>query len=914
MTKKSKTISLIILIIFLALFASGIVGLITDWIWFKQIGFKNIFTTILGTKLLLGAIAGLISFGLIYLNLRIASFLTQGRSILIRLDEKRTSSDIGKYLNRIILYLSLFLGFFTGLAIAGNWEILLKYLNATSFNSLDPIFNRDISFYFFTLPFLKTLIGFLLWIFTASLIGSVLIYLSRKALALFSRNPDTIQYSSDGKPIRYKIEKNPKTHLLLLLSSLFFLEGIKTYFIKIPNLLYSTTGPFTGASYTNIHANLPVLKILAAVLFIGAIVSIVGVFRKNNRALFWVVSVYLAVLILGAWIYPAALQNFVVTPNELNKEAPYISHNIEATQKAFKLDRVEEHELSGESQLTLEDIKNNQTTIKNVRLWDREPLLDTFGQIQEIRTYYDFISVDNDRYQINDEYRQVLLSPRELNSEHLPHRTFINERLDFTHGFGLTLGPVNEVTEEGLPLLFIKNLPPVSDIKSLKVTRPEIYYGELSNDYVFVNTKAEEFDYPSGEENVFTNYQGKGGVKVGSFLKKALFAIRFKELKILLSSDITSESRAMYYRNIKERVEKVLPFLRLDRDPYIVLTKDGKLKWIYDAYTISSFYPYSQKVKGFKLGQNLNYIRNSIKVVIDAYDGSMQFYIADSEDPLIQTYAKIFKDTFLPLERMSEDLRSHIRYPEDIFIYQTALYTTYHMDEPQIFYNKEDQWEIPIISEGRGDSMMRHIIMKLPGQAKEEYILMIPFTPQKKDNLSAWMSARSDKENYGKLVVYRFPKQRLVFGPKQIINRINQNPDISRQISLWDQRGSQVEQGLLLVMPIEESLLYIRPLYLRAENGKIPELKRVIVAYENQIVMEKNLSQAFYRIFGGTTETPEQETEKKQPVSETSEKEGLIEQAKNHFDRAMEAQRNGDWNLYGQEIKNLGEILDKLKK
>jgi len=346
----------------------------------------------------------------------------------------------------------------------------------------------------------------------------------------------------------------------------------------------------------------------------------------------------------------------------------------------------------------------------------------------------------------------------------------------------------------------------------------------------------------------------------------------------------------------------------------MVITKEGRLKWIYDTYTTSNFYPYSQKVEGFKIGQNLNYIRNSVKVVIDAYDGSMQFYIADSEDPLIQTYDKIFKDTFLPLEKMPEDLISHIRYPEDIFIYQTTLYATYHMEEPQIFYNKEDQWEIPIISEGRKDSMMRHIIMKMPGQTKEEYILMIPFTPQGKDNLSAWMAARSDEENYGKLVVYRFPKQRLVFGPKQIINRINQDPEISGQISLWDQRGSQVEQGLLMVIPIEESLLYIRPLYLRAENGKIPELKRVIVAYKNQIVMEENLSQAFYRIFGEVTETPKQETEEKQPASDASEKESLIGQANNYFDRAMKAQRNGDWNLYGQEIKNLGEILDKLKK
>jgi len=490
----------------------------------------------------------------------------------------------------------------------------------------------------------------------------------------------------------------------------------------------------------------------------------------------------------------------------------------------------------------------------------------------------------------------------------LPHKSFINEHLTFTHGFGLTLGPVNEVTEEGLPLLFIKDLPPVSTTQSLEVTRPEIYYGELNESYVFVKTKAKEFDYPAGEKNVFSNYQGEGGVPVKSLFRKALFAIRFADSKILFSDNITSESRAMYYRNIKERVQRVVPFLKLDEDPYIVITKNGKLKWICDGYTVSNNYPYSQIIGSSITSGGINYIRNSVKIIIDAYDGSMQFYVVEPEDPIIQTYTKIFKNTFLPFEEMPNDLKEHIRYPEDMFSYQVALYTIYHMNEPQIFYNKEDQWEIPRISEGRMDSMMRHIIMKLPEEEKEEYILMIPFTPQKKDNLSAWMVARSDGENYGKLAIYRFPKQRLIFGPKQIINRINQDPDISRQISLWDQRGSQVNQGLLLVIPIEESLLYVRPLYIRAEGGKIPELKRVIVAYEDQIVMEENLEQALNKIFKGKVE--EEKPEKKETPVKTSEK-TLIEQAKEYFDRAVEAQRNGNWSLYGQEIKGLEEILNQ---
>lgn len=887
MADKKILILLIVVFVFLVLIGPAIIRLVTDWFWFKEIGFENVFTTILVTKIILGFVIGFIAFSLIYLNLKIASRLSQGRPIPVRPEEKGVALDIGEQIDNFLFPFSLVIGFFTGLVGVANWQTVLQYLNSTSFNILDPIFGRDISFYFFSLPLLQMVIGFLLWIIFISLIGSALIYFSRGRYSFFN-------------------QKTPKTHISFLLFFLFLIFALETYFIKIPNLLYSTTGPFTGASYTDLHASLPVLKILTLILLIGAVVSIINIFKKNNRPLLLVVALYFVVSILGGWLYPMILQKFIVEPNELIKESPYILNNITATQKAFKLDEVEEHDLSGETTLTLEDIRKNEVTIKNVRLWDREPLLDTFGQVQEIRTYYDFVSIDNDRYQIDEEYRQILLSPRELDSESLPHRTFINERLTFTHGFGLTLGPVNEMTKEGLPVLFIKDLPPISSTESLKITRPEIYFGELSSDYVFVKTKAKEFDYPSGEENVFTDYQGDGGVPIGSLLRKALFSIRFKNLKILLSDDITAQSRVMYYRNINERVKKVLPFLELDEDPYLVVTEDGELKWIYDTYTTSSLYPYSQRVGASEKTKGISYIRNSVKVVIDAYDGKMKFYVSEPEDPLIQTYSKIFKETFLPLEEMPADLRKHLRYPEDIFALQTALYTIYHMEQPQIFYNKEDQWQIPVIAEGRGDPMMRHIIMRLPGKTSEEFILMIPFTPRGKDNLSAWMVARSDGENYGKLIVYRFPKQRLVFGPKQIINRINQDPEISKQISLWDQRGSEVNLGPLLVIPIEESLLYVRPLYLRAEGGKIPELKRVIVAYENQIAMEETLEESLNQIFVGAREKlPEQ-------ISATSQQD-LIFQAKEHFQRALQAQKEGNWALYGQEIEKLGQILDQLR-
>ncbi|MEE1551098.1 MAG: UPF0182 family protein, partial [Nitrospinaceae bacterium] len=436
--------------------------------------------------------------------------------------------------------------------------------------------------------------------------------------------------------------------------------------------------------------------------------------------------------------------------------------------------------------------------------------------------------------------RQTLLSPRELQSENLPNRTWINEHLTFTHGYGVSLSPVNQITPQGMPVLFIKDIPPRSNV-DLKVEQPEIYFGELSNDHVFVNTGTKEFDYPEGEENVYKNYEGSGGIPVESLVRKALLAARFKTLKILFSQDIKDESRVLMYRNITERVLKVVPFLRLDSDPYLVVT-EGKMKWVYDAYTVSDRFPYSQTIPRFG-----NYVRNSVKIVIDAYEGSMQFYIADPNDPIILTWKNIFPELFKDLGEMPEDLRNHIRYPSDFFTIQAFIYATYHMKTPQVFYNKEDQWEIPEID----NKMMEpyYTIMKLPGNTKEEYILMLPFTPRGKSNLSAWMVAQSDGENYGQLVAYTFPKQKLIYGPNQIVARINQDAEVSRQISLWDQRGSKVIQGTMLVIPIEESLIYVRPLYLRADAGKIPELKRVIVGYEDKIAMESTLEKALAKIF-----------------------------------------------------------------
>ena len=602
----------------------------------------------------------------------------------------------------------------------------------------------------------------------------------------------------------------------------------------------------------------------------------------------------------------------MVNPNELIKETPFIEHTISGSLLAYGLNNTESKKLTGAESLNAKSIRANSLTIENIRLWDQEPLLDTLGQLQEIRTYYQFNSVDHDRYTIDGKYRQTLLSPRELKSENLPNRTWINEHLTFTHGYGVSLSPVNQITPQGLPVLLIKDIPPRSSV-DLKVGQPEIYFGELSNDHVFVNTGTKEFDYPEGEKNVYKNYEGSGGFPVDSFINKALLAARFKTLKILFSQDINNESRVLMYRNITERVLKVAPFLRLDSDPYLVVT-EGKMKWIYDAYTVSDRFPYSQTIPRFG-----NYVRNSVKVVIDAYDGSMDFFISDPNDPIIQTWKNVFPELFKELNEMSEDLRKHIRYPSDLFTIQAFIYATYHMKAPQVFYNKEDLWEIPEID----NKMMEpyYTIMKLPGNKAEEYILMLPFTPSGKSNLSAWMVAQSDGENYGKLIAYTFPKQKLIYGPNQIVARINQDAEVSRQISLWDQRGSKVIQGTMLVIPIEESLIYVRPLYLKADAGKIPELKRVIVGYEDTIAMERTLEEALAKIFGEdalqSVATYKEGIENEPVKSRESTSNMLLKQSdyktiKKMFKRVMKRQEemNQKLSFHKKDLETRGKALE----
>ncbi|MBI3070078.1 MAG: UPF0182 family protein, partial [Candidatus Levybacteria bacterium] len=749
---------------------------------------------------------------------------------------------------------------FIGLIASSSWHDVLKFLSSAPFGQVDPLFGQDVSFYVFSLPIYSFGLSLIKTIILISLIGCGAIYILRGSLNLSSLFPKINLSKLTGKPesliikpTKDQTEPKARLHISILLSLFLSTIAVGTY-LSLFNLLTGQSGPVFGAAFTDANVMVPILRISVFVYGAAAILALFYGVSGKIAPLFGAISLTVIVGFVSL-IIPSVFQKLVVAPNELTKETPFIKYNIEATNKAYGLDLVEEREITADKPITAPDIAANNLTIKNVRLWDRAPLLSTFSQIQEIRTYYEFTSVDNDRYTIDGEVRQIMLSPRELASDSLPNKNWINERLTFTHGYGVAGGPVNQVTPEGLPVLFVKDLPPKSEVKELEISRPEVYYGEIPNEYVIVKTKSKEFDYPKGEENVYTTYTGVGGVEINSPLRRFFYALRFGSLKLFLSSDVTKESRILYYRDIKERVLKIAPFLKLDRDPYLVIA-EGKMYWILDAYTSTDRYPYSEQLS--LNGSKVNYIRNSVKAVVDAYDGTIKLYQTDLDDPIIRTYTKIFPKTFQKLEEMPKGLISHIRYPEDIFTLQTAIYTTYHMDDPQIFYNKEDQWEIPAISTsnkeqtgGRGESMApRHLIMKLPGEKIEEYILMLPFTPRAKDNLSAWMVARNDGEQYGKLVVYRFPKDKLVFGPKQIIGRISQDAQISQQISLWDQGGSEVIQGPLLVIPIEESLVYVRPLYLKAATGKIPELKRVIVAYENKIAMEETLEAGLAKIFG----------------------------------------------------------------
>jgi uncharacterized membrane protein (UPF0182 family) len=806
----------------------------------------------------------------------------------------------------LVTGLAIVVAFLVASFISSQWMTLLMWWQQVTFGVSDPVLGHDAAFYVFTLPVLELLRGFLLALIVLAVLGALGIYFVAGQVAL--------------TPFGLRVDPRPRLHLTWLAAGFFLVLALGAWLGRVHEVV-TPSGIIQGASYADAHARIPAALALTIAGVVAAGLAVTAGATGRTTLLMWGAGLYALVMVAGQG-YAAVLQRFVVTPNEQVRETPFIEYNIAATRAAFALDSVEERELRGEASLSRETIDANRETLDNVRLWDHQPLLETFGQIQEIRTYYDFVAVDNDRYEINGRNRQVMLSVREMNPAALPNRTWVNERLVFTHGHGLTLGPVNEVTAEGLPVLFVRDLPPVTTV-DLNITEPSIYFGEVANDYVIVRTRAQEFSYPKGEDNVYTQYAGQGGIPIGSLWRKLLFAIHFRSYQIVLSDDITDESRLIFDRQIRRRVAKIAPFLVLDDDPYPVVS-DGRIFWIQDAYTVSDRYPYASSAGGVTGG--VNYIRNSVKVVIDAYQGAVTFYAADTVDPVAQTIARIFPNLMRPLAEMPEDLRRHVRYPEGIFQLQASVYSTYHMTNPAVFYNKEDQWEAPAIDSGGESRRMEpyYTMMKLPGEQRAEFIQMLPFTPRRRDNLASWMVARSDGEHYGKLQVFQFPKQTLVFGPAQVVARINQDQVIAPQITLWNQQGSQVIQGTLMVIPIEESLIYVRPLYLRAQAGRIPELTRVIVAYQNRIVMEPTLDQALARLFGQgdrraapqpAAAAPSEGTPPPAPAPAGPDPawERLAAEARDTYQRALEAQKAGDWAKYGEEIRRLGELLERLR-
>jgi uncharacterized membrane protein (UPF0182 family) len=907
-----------------------------DWLWFQNLNFESVFVTLLVSKILIGLTAALIFVLAVGINYYVARFYvkktrpTIGRQGGISVEglpisEKTVSRAIGVFL--------VIVAVMVGSAASTRWSMILMYFHPKSFGIVDPIFVRDVAFYVFSLPF---------FLFLKSWLTGFLVFSGMVALLVYSRG-DLIHMEigtaqtqdQDARPgAKIRLDPPASKHLSIIGIGIIALV-VWGYWLKVYQLMYSTKGPAFGASYTDIHIQLIAYKILMVVL--GAFAILVGInlfLQKRGLLVAGLIGTIGAMVIAGS-VIPSVVQKIIVKPNELDMESPYIAYNIENTRRAYGLDRIQEKDFIVRENLTMADILDNRMTIENIRIWDERPLKETYNQLQSIRSYYDFSSIDVDRYFLEGQYRQVTLSAREISAEKLPlqARTWVNRHLKFTHGYGLALNPVNQVTQEGLPNLFIKDLPPVS--RGIDVKRPEIYYGEKTENYVIVRTKTTEFDYPKGDSNVYTTYQGEGGVLVNSFMRRLLFAVYFRNPQIFFTRYLTPESRIMFSRRIDSRVKRVAPFLRFDRDPYLVIA-DGQLYWIVDGYTTTSMYPYSSRLAG-RRGLGINYIRNSVKGVVNAYTGRVDLYVVDETDPIIQSFMEIFPDLFRPFSEMPDHLKGHIRYPRDLFDLQAAMYESYHMQDVQVFYNQEDLWQIPneLYADTQQEMEPYYIIIKLPGESREEFLLMLPFTPSKKANMIAWLAARSDIPNYGDLLVYKLPKDKLMYGPMQVEARVDQQTDISRELTLWGQKGSRVIRGNLMAIPVEQSFLYVEPVYLQASQepeqqpeprggmGRtspsrspkpttsiaLPELKRVIVAYGNEVVMKESLAGALAAIFEGPAPSvaaiPDQKMEGKSIQD-------LAISVLDQYRTAQKYLKAGDWGGYGVALDKMEKMLEEL--
>ncbi len=882
----------VVLLVLLFILASIAKGYYTEWLWFSSLGYGSVYTTILSTRLLVFFLAAIAFAVLLLGNLVIATRLTPQKQAVFW--PWALVSRLQCVVRWNVVLGTVVLSLIFGAVAQGNWEIILRFLNWQPFGVVDPIFQQEAGFYVFSLPFQQFVRGWLMGALIMVLIATAATYL----------------FSYAVQRLKFDYSRPVLLHLGVLLIAILVMFAWG-YRLGIWGLIYSPHGVVFGACYADINARIPAQWILLVV-----VVGVMGIiayaaFRGKLRWILYGFGGWIIAAILISAIFPALVQRFQVQPNELARERPYIEYNIEFTRQAFALDRIEEQDFPAEPAPAAEDIAGNEVTINNVRLWDHRPLKDTYNQIQSIRLYYDFNDVDIDRYTIDGDYRQVMLSARELSAEKLAGeaQTWVNRKLQFTHGYGAALSPVNEITPEGLPNLLLKDIPPIG---AFDITQPQIYYGEKTTDYVIVDTNTQEFDYPRGDDNVYGRYEGEGGIKISGFFRRLVYAWQFGDLNILLSSELNLESQLLYYRQIGERVNHLAPFLQLDADPYLVIV-DGKLFWIQDAYTTTDSYPYSQPVMG-----GANYIRNSVKVIIDAYDGSVTMYVTEPDDALIRTYQAIFPDLFVPASQMPDAFREHLRYPEGMFNVQASVYRSYHMRDARVFYNKEDLWSVPREVYAGQEQLMDpyYVIMRLPSESMEEFLLMLPFTPVNKNNTIGWLAARCDGDNYGKLLAYLFPKERLVYGPSQIENRIQQDTTITEQLALWGRGGSQVLRGNLLFIPIERSNIYVEPVFLQAETGGLPELKRVIVAVGEKIAMTESLMGSLQSILGGVAPPPPSEpsepSEPQEPGGMPPEIADLVAEAQQHYEQAQEYLQTGDWAGYGSELEALQETLDRL--
>lgn len=909
---RGKAIGVWIAVAVALLFVLGrISGIVVDWAWFTSVGYGLVFWTLFLARAVMFCTVFAATALVLWVNAALALrfALPQPARAAARADHRLATIEAlpgspaamlmpelpVRTWRPLVLVVVLVASLLVAAAETSKWETALRFLYQVPYGQTDPQFGKDIGFFLFSLPAYVALNDWLLLVLVLAIAMAGAVYFLYGAINL------------DLRPRR--ISSAAVAHGSALLGFCFALKAW-SYVLDRYLLLYNNNGVVVGAAYTDVHIELPVLWVLIVFSAAAAVLAWANVRLRTHRLVIASVVLVFGTSFVFGEVLPGLFERFIVKPSELQLETPYLRRNIALTREAYNLNKITVKPFPAEQELTYQSLEHNRGTVNNIRLWDWQPLMDTYAQLQEIRTYYKFLNVAVDRYHLNGSYQQVMLAPREIAPTLLaPNaQTWVNLHLLFTHGNGVVMSPVTQKSSEGLPVFYLKDIPPVAT-GGPEITQPRIYFGQNMPGYVIVRTSTPEFDYPKGPHNVYASYDGADGVPIGNEAWRSLFAWHFSDINILLSRYITSDSRIIMHRDIQDRVRTIAPFLQLDQDPYMVIS-GGKLYWIQDAYTTSSWFPYSQP----QPDDGLNYIRNSVKIVIDAYNGTTTFYVADPTDPIIRTYQRIFPELFRPLSAMPPDLEKHIRYPEDMFYIQAQQYRAYHMTAPEVFYNREDLWQFPRepIAPGNGGADGRmvpyYVMMRLPGDQNAQFFLMLPMAPSQRENMIAWLAARCDPPAYGKLLVYEFPKDKLVYGPYQIEARINQSTEISQQISLWNQMGSRVIRGNLLVVPIDNSLLYVSPLYLRAESGQLPELKRVIAVYGNRVVMEDTLPEALAALFQRSV--PTAATLPPAGVAPLANDTGRAALA--HYDKAIERLKAGDWAGFGAELHALGPLLQEL--